>query len=130
MRKDAHAKKRQFREAIAKCESPRSGYKIPAPWFPPGHVNGYSIVPLDSVEELWKEGRAMHHCVGTYDLKVAAGDCYIYSVRQGDERIATVELVRTDGQARPGMIRGPCNAQASKAITMAVQQWLRALFRV
>jgi hypothetical protein len=82
-----------WHEAIAKRKAAKSNYKIPAPWYPAGQVNGYQIVPLDSTEELWKEGRAMHHCVGSYDYEVAAGNCYIYSVRQGDNRVATVELV-------------------------------------
>jgi hypothetical protein len=91
---------------------------------PTGHANGYSIVPLDSAKKLWEEGRAIHHCVGSYDRKVAKGLCYIYSVRQGDERIATVELVRVNGQVRPTQIRGPRNAQPSKEVCAAVSKWL------
>jgi PcfJ-like protein len=113
-----------WHEAIAKLRKTRSRYKIPPPWFPTGHANGYSIVPLDSAEELWKEGWAMHHCVGSYDRRVAKGVCYIYSVRQGDERIATVELVRINDQVRPGQIRGRCNAQPSKEVCTAVRKWL------
>jgi hypothetical protein len=113
-----------WHEAIARCEITRSHYKIPAPWLPTGHADGYSIVPLDNAEELWKEGRAMHHCVGSYDRKVAIGDCYVYSVRRGDQRIATVELVRTDGKVRPSQIRGQSNAEPSKEVRAAVRKWL------
>jgi hypothetical protein len=113
-----------WHEAIAKCKSSGSRYKIPAPWLPTGHANGFSIVPLDSAKKLWKEGRVMHHCVGSYDQRVAKGVCYIYSVRQGDKRIATVELVRVNGQVRPAQIRGRHNAQPSKEVCTAVRKWL------
>lgn len=116
-----------WHQAIAKCRSTRSRYKIPAPWLPIGHANGYSIVPLDSAEELCKEGRAMHHCVASYDRRAAEGICYIYSVRQGDERIATVELVRINGQVRLAQIRGQLNAQPSKEVCTAVRRWLSEL---
>jgi hypothetical protein len=35
-----------WHEAIAKCRKARSRYKIPSPWLPAGHANGYSIVPI------------------------------------------------------------------------------------
>lgn len=96
-----------WHEAIAKRKADKSNYKIPAPWCPAGQVNGYQIVPLDSTEELWKEGRAMHHCAGAYDYRVAAGKCYMYSVRQGDNRLATVELVRKQGKVKPLQFEQP-----------------------
>jgi hypothetical protein len=116
-----------WHEAIAKCKAPKSKYKIPAPWYPAGQVNGYHIVPLDSAKKLWKEGRAMHHCAGSYDYRVAAGNCYIYSVRQGDKRMATVELVREQGKVRPLQIRAACNAKPPKDVKIAVSKWISEL---
>jgi PcfJ-like protein len=116
-----------WHEAIAKRKAAKSNYKIPAPWYPAGQVNGYHIVPLDSTEELWKEGRAMHHCVGSYDCEVAAGNCYIYSVRQGDDRIATVELIREQGKVKPLAIRAACNAEPPKEVKLAVRKWISEL---
>lgn len=113
-----------WHEAIAKRKRARSRYKIPAPWLPSGHANGYSIVPLDSAEKLWQEGRAMHHCVGSYDRRVASGLSYIYSVRHGDQRIATVELVRSNGVIRPAQMRGKCNERPPKEVGSAVRKWL------
>ena len=116
-----------WHEAIAKCDTAKSAYKIPVPWYPAGQANGYRIVPLDSAEELWKEGRAMHHCVGSYDYRVAAGGCYIYSVRQGDNRVATVELVRKDGKVVPQQIRAACNDEPPKEVKVAVRKWISEL---
>jgi hypothetical protein len=114
-----------WHEAIAKCKAPKSKYKIPAPWYPAGQVNGYQIVPLDSTKDLWK--RAMHHCAGAYDYRVAAGNCYIYSVRQGDNRVATVELVREQGKVKPRQIRAACNAEPTKEVKTAVRKWVSEL---
>jgi hypothetical protein len=116
-----------WHEAIAKRKAAKSNYKIPAPWYPAGQVNGYQIVPLDSTEELWKEGRAMHHCAVAYDYRVAAGKCYMYSVRQGDNRLATVELVRKQGTVRPLQIRATCNGDPPKEVKIAVRQWISEL---
>jgi hypothetical protein len=116
-----------WHEAISKCKAEASPYKIPPPWYPPGQANGYQIVPLDSVEALYKEGRTMHNCVGSYDRQVAAGNCYLYSVRRDDNRFATVELVRNGASVRTRQIAGPCNAEVPKEITAAVRAWLTGL---
>jgi hypothetical protein len=116
-----------WHKAIAKCKAAKSNYKIPAPWYPAGRVNGYQIVPLATTEELWKEGRAMHHCAGSYDYRVAAGKCYIYSVRQDDNRVATVELVRKQGKVKPLQIRAARNAEPPKEVKIAVRKWISEL---
>jgi hypothetical protein len=116
-----------WHEAIAVRKAAKSKYKIPTPWYPADEVNGYQIVPLDSAEELWKEGRAMHHCVGAYDYRVAAGKCYMYSVRLGDNRLATVELVRKKGEVRPLQIRAACNGKPPKEVKSAVKKWVSEL---
>jgi hypothetical protein len=116
-----------WHEAIVVRKAAKSKYKIPTPWYPAGQVNGYAIVPLDSTEELWKEGPAMHHCVGAYDYRVAAGKCYMYSVRQGDNRLATVELVRKHGNVKPRQIRAACNAEPPKEVKVAVKKWVSEL---
>ena len=123
----ARRENQRWHEAIAKCEAAKSNYKIPAAWYPAHQVNGYQIVPLDSTEKLWKEGRAMHHCVGSYDSRVASGKCYIYSVRQGDNRIATIELARKDGKVVPQQIRAACNDEPPKEVKVAVRKWISEL---
>jgi hypothetical protein len=101
---------------------------FPGPWFPAGPlVNGYEIVPITDSLDLHREGRAMHHCVGGYSNRVIDGRCYIYGVREGDERIATIEIVRDqDDRPRLGQVRGPCNASASKEVDRAIRRWLRS----
>src|SRR5438445_4874417 len=68
----------------------------------------------------------MRHCVGSYSDNVIAGHCYIYSIREGDKRIATVEIARDqDDKPYLGQIRGPCNASAPKEVVEATERWLR-----
>jgi hypothetical protein len=59
----------------------------------------------------------MHHCVRSYDRRVAKGVCYI----------ATVELIRINGEVRSAQMRGRCNAQPSKEVCAAVRKWLSEL---
>jgi hypothetical protein len=116
-----------WHQAIANRKAAKSKYKIPAPWYPAGQVNGYQIVPLVTAEELSKEGRAMHHCAGAYDYRVASGKCYLYSVRQGDKRVATVELVRDRGKVAPVQIKAACNSEPPKDVKVAVRKWISEL---
>ena len=83
-------------------------------------VEGLRIVALRSGEESWLEGRAMHHCVSSYTQAVVGGKCRLFSVRRGDERLATVELAKVNavltkqpmsylGKWMIAQIKGPCN---------------------
>jgi hypothetical protein len=58
---------------------------------------------------------------------VAAGGCYIYSVRQGDNRVATVELVKKEGKVKAVQIRAACNAEPPKEVKVAVRKWISEL---
>src|SRR5262245_25345629 len=66
-------------------------------------------------------------CAGSYDYRVAAGHCYLYSVRQGGNRVATVELVREQGNVKPLQIRAACNAKPSKEVKIAVTKSISEL---
>jgi hypothetical protein len=117
----------EWHEAIEKKED-GVARPFPPPWFPASPlVNGYDIVPITNSADLNREGRVMHNCVGSYSDPVTTGDCYIYGIREGDKRIATVEIAR-DQHDKPylAQIRGPCNAPAPKAIVTAAERWLRS----
>jgi hypothetical protein len=122
----------EWHEAVAShIEGPE--YVFPTPWYPATKLKGgYEIVPIENSAELYREGAAMHHCVGTYADEVRNGHSYIYSVRRGGERVATAQFDRivdkgvVCNQVRLRQIRGPCNAQVPKEIITTVQRWLRA----
>ncbi len=109
--------------AVQSAKGPR--YTFPRPWCPSGEVNGYEIAPIDSSRDLYHEGAAMHNCAGTYADRVMDGDVYIYSIRRAGERVATLEIVKTDDGVKIGQLRGPCNKPAAKEIAAAARHWLQ-----
>ena len=58
--------------------------------------NGYTIVDVNTENDLDVEGDKMGHCVGSYCDDVASGDTVIYSLRDArNEPHATIEVVPT-----------------------------------
>lgn len=86
------AKEAEYREAKA---------KFFGLMFSDGEI---SIRVLESVAEIIQEGKAMHHCVGSYHSKT---DSLILSACIGGERIETVEVSLT--QLKVIQSRGVCN---------------------
>ena len=114
-----------WHEAVAaNMTGPNS--EFPEPWCPGGVSGGFDIVPITSSSDLYREGKLMHHCAGTYAGQVHSGDCYIFSVRKDGSPLATLQLVRGEPGVAIGQFRGPCNAKPSKEVLRAVNSWLRA----
>jgi hypothetical protein len=99
---------------------------FPRPWHEAAKLGDFEIVPIDNSAELYREGKAMHHCVGTYTDYVQRGQLCVYSVRSYGERVATLALARNGNRSSLTEIRGPCNALPPKNILSTVQRWLRA----
>ncbi len=112
----------EWHDAVKDTDGPQ--YTFPAPWLPGGIVAGYEFVPLTSSTDLYQERAAMHNCVGTYGEQVMDGDCYIYSVRHGEHRAATLEVVKRDGVVGIGQPRSACNKPASPEIAFAAREWI------
>jgi hypothetical protein len=100
--------------------------EFPEPWCNGGDALGYTIRPIVNAADLYREGRTMHHCVGSYSHRVMAGQAYLYRIRKRSEPIATVELVRDGEGVAIGQVRGPLNSHVSKDVQRAVKQWLKA----
>lgn len=115
----------EWHEAVASNMTGPS-YEFPEPWAQPGTIGNYEIVPITDNADLYREGNAMHHCVGTYGELVREGRCYIYSLRKDGARVATIELFQFDGRVDLGQIRGPCNRSVPREIALAVQKWLKS----
>ena len=115
----------EWHEAVAAAmDGPDAVF--PPPWCPTAKVGDFDILPIETSAELYREGAAMHHCVGTYANDVISGCTYIYSIRRGGERIATIQLGRRNpAGVAIAQIRGPCNARVPKQIEAAAQKWLR-----
>jgi len=100
--------------------------EFPEPWCRGGIFGGFDIVPITNSSDLYREGKLLHHCAGTYAGKVHSGECYIFSVRKDGSPLATLELARTEDRVAIGQLRGACNAKAPKDVLRAVNSWLRA----
>jgi len=104
---------------------------IPATWSKTEKLKGgaeyeqiWAIQELLTDKELRKEGRAMHHCVGSYGDSIERGNCSIWSLRCLDptdttKRIATIEV----RASRIVQVCGPCNAKTEKSHLKAIDKW-------
>lgn len=83
-------------------------------------IGGFAFHALRSGEELFEEGQAMRHCVATYIRQVADGVSYIVGIRQGDRRVATLELaIGPKERLRAVQLKGRCNAAVTSAEVLA-----------
>jgi hypothetical protein len=119
----------EWHEAVASHLN-ESKEAFPEPWYPAATLNGVDIVPIDNSVDLYREGAAMRHCIGTYADEVKAGIYCIYSVRREGERIATAAVRIAAGQGQLSQIRGPCNAQVERGISATVERWVRSQSRL
>jgi len=123
--KTATALSGDWHEAVANnLDGPN--FAFPDPWFPAARLGDYEILPIEDAASLYREGTAMHHCVGTYGDEVRCGECYVYSIRRNGERVATVALYRDNGRTYLDQIRGRCNTEPPKAMVATVVRWLPA----
>ena len=75
-------------------------------------IGEYQIIPLTSSRALRQEGRAMKNCVGSYDVRCAAGICLVFSIRDlDDRRLATMSLDFGERGWRLGQIKGVANEE-------------------
>jgi hypothetical protein len=87
----------------------------------------WSFVELTSGEELFEEGRAMHHCVASYAGRCVSGYSAIVSVRSEDSRCITVEINPRTKQVVQA--KGLCNRQATTEEQTAIGLWMKAVVR-
>lgn len=105
MAADDRARLRQENEY--ERDSLADAYALPVPPVDLGFLEGYGITFLKTAGEVYVEGAKMHHCVGSYASKAAAGRCYLFHVDHAD-CAATVEVSPT-GEALQAY--GPHNSR-------------------
>jgi hypothetical protein len=117
----------EWHDAVATGLEASHRQQFPLPWYDGGCIDGFEITPITTNADLYREGKAMHHCVGTYVPEVMAGCRYVYSVMFGGVRRATLELVHCDGGSKAGVrlgqVRGPCNTTPPADVMRATRQW-------
>ena len=100
-----------------------------ASWMPTQSLGPWTLVPIRGPLQLWEEARAMHHCVEMFEAACRSGDTLIVSVRQGDRRIATAELVRRQREWHLGQIKGFANREAPEKLMEALAGWVAGIGR-
>ena len=88
-------------------------------------------VSLNTSDDLWEEGALMNHCVGGYDQHCYKNTSRIYSIRRGEERVATLEIRKEDGRLTIGQLYGAGNTPIKdRAVVMFSKQVLSACKRM
>jgi hypothetical protein len=85
----------------------------------------WTISELTSSRELAAESAAMHHCVGSYAHRCAAGTSAIFSARRDGERMFTIEL--EPATRRVVQARGVANRACTESELAVVARWLEAM---
>lgn len=80
-------------QAWKKAEEARANNRTwPALLNAPLYEGNLVLVELSQSFDLFEEGTAMGHCVGSYVPRCLEGTSRIFSVRRGENRLATIEL--------------------------------------
>lgn len=87
-------------------------------------VGEFNFVALRSGLDLFLEGKAMHHCVASYVRDVMIGGSRIYSIRRGEDRVATMELLSSGRRFNIAQLKGRFNATPTKPVKAAAESFL------
>ena len=86
----------------------------------------YIIKELLSSNELWSEGKTMHHCVGSYSSHCCSGHSAIYSMSCESEGTIT-HLVTMEVNVKEKNIvqaRGACNQKPTREDWIVINEWM------
>jgi hypothetical protein len=113
-----------WHEAVA-LSDPKVQAPLPKPWREAAKIGDLDIVPLDTAAAIAAEGRAMHHCARTLLPSVRHNLSYLYSVRKGDERVATVEVMRAPNGEGVSIrqMRGIANSILPVPLQTKLRKW-------
>lgn len=81
----------------------------------------WTISELTSSDELREEGKALHHCVGSYSRACAENRAAIFSMRCQDWRVATIEIRVHNREI--AQARGSCNRALTPREQSVLKMW-------
>ena len=84
---------------------------------PAQEIASMQVSPMVSILDLYREGRDMRNCVGSYGDQCHSGRSRIFSIRGSDRTAATVELQRIDSKWVVSQVKGMLNAKVSPEVT-------------
>ena len=124
--KAAHAMAEDWRRVVI-MHLCLGGGPIADCWLPRAVIDGYEVVPLETTDAVRAEARAMENCLMDYARPLAVGASRLWSIRRGDERVATLEIGACGGSPllQVRQLRGPRNGPVSVEVWRAVRTWMR-----
>lgn len=90
-------------------------------------VKGITFVQLKTLRDLEEEGAAMNNCVAGYGRVLARACSVLYSLREGTQRVATLQVAFAAHRTRaPAILQlhGTGNSKAPHHVWQAVHTWL------
>ncbi len=104
---------------------------FPDPWLPSNYgKKDLAIVHIHTEGELYREGAALNHCVGSYARRIHNGAYCVYGVRrthegQECERVATVGLTKDrKGKVVIDQVSGRSNNRTTSKVQRFVEQFV------
>lgn len=88
-------------------------------------LDRWSFVELTSGEALFREGRAMRHCVASYAARCVSWHSAIVSVRDNDIRRVTIEI--NPRERKVVQARGACNQSVKPEERRAISLWINTV---
>ena len=92
--------------------------------------SGLIIRVATTAEEIIREGKNQHHCVGSYVDKVADRNSNIFFIRKAgeiDKAYYTLELSLTAGNYRLTQCRGYQNCGMTEDVEEIVNKWIKEI---
>ena len=88
----------------------------------PVRIGTHTAIPLTSQADLNEESLALAHCVYQYTQVCRSGIARIFSIREGEKRIATTEIRFIQGEWKTTQVRGYRNSAPTKKVQRAADQ--------
>ena len=108
----------------------KNGGKIISQWLVPTETidyKGYYFLPLSSEPDLFSEGAAMTHCIGSYGFKCKVSSS-IYSIRKDYKALAIMELTHlSETMVLICQLRGPENDPVPKELIATAAAFVKDL---
>ena len=102
---------RAWSSVVGEAETPGRG---------PDHV--FRTTPLTDPLQLFREGREMQHCVGSYGDQCHSGRSRIFAIRGSDGEKATIELTLQGDKWVASQMKGVLNAKVSPEVARMAQR--------
>jgi len=93
-------------------------FQLPERFENPPYAGNSDIIPLTSVEEMFKEGYEQRNCCGQYSVDVAYQQAYVYRVLRPIR--ATLSFCVTKGSWEPGLLLKACNKPVDREMRCKV----------